>query len=134
MADKFDVHTGLPIDLLFEWKNYEHLVNHALDLFDTAFAPCPDLGTDVVNHRCTRILDSLRKTKIEIGKIDQNCRRWSAIFDPLRQPAEDAVEDAERTVHFKGADNCRPADVARELNAGFMHPLAAKTVNLTIGI
>src|SRR2546427_12978230 len=132
MAYEFHLHCSLPVKVYLERKTHEHFVDELLDLLHAAFPPGPNLGADVVKDRGARMLDSLGKAKIEIGKVDEYCGRGGLRFDALRQAPKNAIEDAEISDHFKRSDDGRFADVAFKLNPCLAHPLAAATVNLAI--
>ena len=133
MADELHVHSGLPIQFFFKWKDHQHLVHELLDLLHPAFAPCPHLRADVIEDRRAGVPHSFRESKVEVGEVDKDCSGGRFRFDALRDLSKDAIKSAEISDDFERAHYSCLADVAFELNPGLTHTLPAEPIDLATG-
>src|SRR5215472_8552085 len=74
MADEFGSDAVLAIELLFEWKDHKHLSDILANQLDTRLSPCPQLRTDVIDHRNSTLVEFAREPEIEVRKVDENRR------------------------------------------------------------
>src|SRR2546426_11123140 len=133
MTHELHINAGLPVQLFFEGKDDQHFVDKVSDLFDSAFAPCPNLWADVIKDRCACLLQSLCQPEVEIGKVNENGRNRWICFDTFGNTSKNAIKRSKRADDFEWSDDGGLADVVFELNARPAHSLPAKTVDPAIG-
>ena len=72
MADKLGWNSGIPINRFFERKDEQDVICERLDRVQTARAPRPDLGTDVVDNSNPQPFDAPCEGEIEVRKVDDD--------------------------------------------------------------
>jgi len=72
MADEPYIHAGRFIKLYFERKDDDDSVDDLGNLLYSSLAPCPNLGTYVIQNRYAEFLCNFSKHDIEIRKVDKN--------------------------------------------------------------
>src|SRR5690349_8579437 len=72
MADKSRINAALPIEVFFEWKDDQRVVDVVADQSHPSLTPCPELGCDVVHRRDTTLLHLSRDAPVECGRVDHD--------------------------------------------------------------
>src|SRR5437588_12818001 len=66
MSDIADVNSMLPVEVLLEGKDHNHLADIFADLFHPAGTPRPDLRAYKVKNRDTRFMKLARQAQVEV--------------------------------------------------------------------
>src|SRR5580698_11318699 len=74
MANKRRIHSAIAIELFFEGKNHQRLVDILAEQFHTSLAPSPELRADVVDHRNTAFAHLPRYPPVECRRVDDDCQ------------------------------------------------------------
>src|SRR5437867_9308058 len=133
MTHELHINAGLPVQLFFEGKDDQHFVDKVSDLFDSAFAPCPNLWANVIKDRRACLLQSFGEPQVEIREINENGRSRRIGLDKIGNTPKHAIKRSERADDLKWSDDGGLADVALQLNARPAHSLPAKTVDPAAG-
>jgi hypothetical protein len=92
VADKFDIQARLCVEIFFEWKDHQHLVDHAGDFFHSARFPGPDLGADVEDGADPDFLEADREPEVESGIIAEQGRVGFFAFGDINHSGHDPAK------------------------------------------
>src|SRR5947209_15276047 len=125
MADIADVNFVLPVKLLLERKNHDHLADIFLDLLHPARAPGPYLRADEVKHRNAQPVQLARQTQVEVREVNEH---GSIRLAPrgFRHQMLEAPPDIRQVLHyFHQSDHRDLISMYQQLAAGSSHLFAA---------
>src|SRR5579862_9964747 len=99
------VHAPVAIELLFEGKNDQRLVDVITQKPHSPLAPCPELRRDIVDRRYATLLHLAGHAPIERGRVDHDGEIRLAtvgLADQMLVAVENLRQVAE---YFRDADN-----------------------------
>ena len=112
MSDIADVNSMLPVEVLLEGKDHNHLADIFADLLHPAGTPRPDLRAYKVKNRDTRFVKLTGQTQVEVRKINEDggigptlfsfSHKLVEFFPNLREMSKDFSQAHHR--HFIGMD------------------------------
>src|SRR3979490_1315428 len=124
MSDKRRIHPVNAIEIFFEGKDHERLVDVLAEQFHASLAPCPELRTDVVDDRDAALVHLASYAPVEGRGVDDDGEFWVFIIGGADQFAEEAVNFREMTEDFGDADDGEVFGVDDYLAACSAHAVA----------
>src|SRR5258708_17002663 len=125
MSNNVELNSVLPVKLLLERKNHDHLANVLLDLLYTPGSPGPYLRTDKVEDRNSKPMKLARQTKIELREINEDCSIRSARLGLRNKTVKPREDSWQMRDHFRQSNDSNFLRVNQQLAAVGAHLLAA---------
>ncbi len=125
MADEGRVDSAVAIELFFEGKNHQRLVDVVAQQAHASLAPRPELRRDVVDHGNAALLHLPRHAPVEGGRVDDDGEIGLALVGFFDQMLEQAVDFWQMAENFGDADDGKIFRVDDGVAAGGAHALSA---------
>src|SRR5258708_5275509 len=100
MPDEFGIHSPIAIELFFERENDQCLVHVLAKKLYATLSPCPELRTDIIDHRNTAFLHLAGDTPVESWRVNDDCQVRLAPVSFVDQPVKEAPDLVEMSEDF----------------------------------
>src|SRR5580658_9329185 len=127
MAYEGGVDSAIAVELFFEGKDDERLVNVVSQQTHASLAPRPELWCDVIDHGDAAFLHLPRHAPVECGRVDDDGEPGLALVGFFDQTLEQAVDLRQMAEDFSDADDRKIFGVDDGVAAGGAHPVSADT-------
>ena len=123
----------LPVEILFEGEDDDHVIDIAGDLVHAPAMPRPHLRRDEIDDFEPDLSGAPRHPEVESGIVDQQNRVGPFLFDRGDEVAEDPPEHAEVQQHVEEPHEAEVSGVVEQIHALFSQKIAADAEDVKIG-
>lgn len=120
-------------ELRLEWEDAQQSIEGAAHHWQAAFAPCPYLGRNKIEHGNAELLEAARYTQVEIGAVGEDGKFGALGFGCVDQFTEFAVNPGNMCDYFDQANHRKTVGVHDRPNTGVLHARAGASEEVEIG-
>src|SRR5579863_1283878 len=91
MTHECRVDSTIAIELFFEWKNHQRLVDIFAEKADASLTPCPELRADVIDDRYASLVHLASYAPVECWGIDDDSEIRAAVVRFANQLVEQVI-------------------------------------------
>src|SRR5713226_5279412 len=134
MSDKRRIHAVHAVEILFEGKDHQRLVDVLAQQLHSSLPPRPELRTHVVHDRDAALAHLARDAPVEGGGVDDDREFWLFVVDGADEFSKESIDFWEMAEDFGDADDGEVLGVDDNLATGSAHAVATRAKELKIGV
>src|SRR5258705_13751600 len=106
MSDERRIYSVNAVEIFFEGKDHQRLVDVFAEQFHASLPPRPKLRTHVVHNRDAALAHLASHAPVERGRINDDGELWVLVIGGADQLSEESVDFREMAEDFGDADDC----------------------------
>src|SRR5690348_7536663 len=132
MADKLRGHAPVPPEVHFKGEDGEGLAHIAAHDSRPPLAPCPELGSYVIDDRYALAMQGAGHAQVKSGRVNDDAYIRLALGDGAAQAAETRVNAGQVAKNLRNSDHRDVFGIHQRFAAGGAHAVAAQAKNFNV--